>query len=378
VPGTVVPLFAPPDDLSAAAVRYIRRMAFDNRCFAAAIVDSGVHRKLRMVEGEKGLFKKAKTTLVKTAEPDDMPDPERRMLDALFAGNNSLVMEQANHSYFGAARKALMENLQDAYQGRFFLKNLGWAWVGMMFLLAAILFTGMMIALSDIYAGADERALPALGFLLMIGAVAVGVNSRAARKGGSWLRAALAALLGTGGTVFVVLALVLAVQNEEWQVWVWMLVPLLILPVALSAFVWMAAPTQEGRAVMDKIAGFERYLSITEENRLEFLHPPEKTPELFERFLPYAIALGVENKWAGKFASVLAAAAADPSRQGSTMGWYVGSTNAWSNPGIFASTVGASLASSVASAATAPGSSSGSGGGGFSGGGGGGGGGGGW
>src|SRR6218665_1335849 len=111
----------------------------------------------------------------------------------------------------------------------------------------------------------------------------------------------------------------------------------------------MAAPTQEGRQVMDRIAGFQRYLSVTEEDRLNMLHPPEKTPELFERYLPHAIALGVENKWAGKFASVLAAAAADPSRQGSgTMGWYVGSGSAWSNPSLFASPVGASLARSGA------------------------------
>jgi uncharacterized membrane protein len=140
----------------------------------------------------------------------------------------------------------------------------------------------------------------------------------------------------------------------------------------------MAAPTSDGRAVMDRIAGFEQYLSITEEERLEALHPPEKTPELFERFLPYAIALGVENRWADKFASVLAAAAADPTRQGGTFGWYSGSSNAWSNPSRFAGVVGASLACGVASASTAPGSSSGSGGGGSSGGGGGGGGGGGW
>ena len=378
VPGTVVPLFSPPDNLSAAAIRYIRRMAFDNRCFAAAIVDSGVHRKLRMEEGEKGLFRRSKTTLVKTADADDMPEPERHMLDELFAGSDSIVMEQANHVAFAAARKALQETLEDAYLGRFFLKNLGWAWVGIMFLLAAILFVGMMVALSDIYAGAGERALPALGFVLMTGSIAIGVNSRAARKDGSWLRAGLAVLLGLGGAVFVVLAFVLTVRNEGVGTWIWMLVPLLIVPVALSAFVWMAAPTPEGRAVMDRIAGFERYLSVTEENRLEVLHPPEKTPELFERYLPHAIALGVENKWAGKFAAVLAAAAADSSQQGSTMGWYVGSSNVWSNPGLFATTVGASLASSVASAATAPGSSSGSGGGGFSGGGGGGGGGGGW
>jgi uncharacterized membrane protein YgcG len=377
VPGTVVPLFQPPDGLSAAAIRYIRRMGFDNRCFAAAIVDSGVHRKLRMEEGEKGFFSKAKTTLVRTARADDMPEPESRMLDALFAGGDSIEMDKSNHTYFGAARKALQENLQEAYQGRLFLKNLGWAWVGMVLMLAAVLFVGMVLSLSDPYANFGERALPATGFVLMVGAVMAGVHSRLAEKGGSWVRAGLAVLLGLGGSAFVVLAFINGYYAEGWLV-LWMLAPLLILPVALSAFVWMAAPTPEGRQVMDRIAGFQRYLSITEEDRLEMLHPPEKTPELFERYLPHAIALGVENRWAGKFAAVLAAAAADPDRQGSTMGWYVGSHNAWSNPGLFVSTVGASLASSVASAATAPGSSSGSGGGGFSGGGGGGGGGGGW
>ena len=129
---------------------------------------------------------------------------------------------------------------------------------------------------------------------------------------------------------------------------------------------------------MDRIAGFEQYLSITEEDRLNAMHPPEKTPELFERYLPHAIALGVENRWADKFAAVLAAAETDPSRQGNSFGWYSGSGNVWSNPSRFAGAMGASLASSISSASTAPGSSSGSGGGGSSGGGGGGGGGGGW
>jgi uncharacterized membrane protein len=107
------------------------------------------------------------------------------------------------------------------------------------------------------------------------------------------------------------------------------------------------------------------------------LHPPEKTPELFEKYLPYAIALDVENHWADKFAGVLAAAAAAGSTAG-TMGWYVGSGNIWDDPSGFASSVGSSLDSTISSAATSPSSSSGSGGGGSSGGGGGGGGGSGW
>ena len=98
---------------------------------------------------------------------------------------------------------------------------------------------------------------------------------------------------------------------------IWIFAPLLALPLVISAFWWMGAPTKRGRAIMDRIAGFEQYLSITEEERFEALHPPEKTPELFERYLPYAIALDVENSWAHRFAGVLAAAAADPTRQDS-------------------------------------------------------------
>jgi uncharacterized membrane protein len=143
----------------------------------------------------------------------------------------------------------------------------------------------------------------------------------------------------------------------------------------ISSFWWIAAPTREGRRVLDQIAGFKQYLSITERERLDRMHPPEDTPELFEKYLPYAIALGVENRWADRFAGVLAAAAAQ-GQQG--FAWYSGSNSPWNNPGRFADSVGSTLASTIGSASAAPGSSSGSGGGGSSGGGGGGGGGGGW
>jgi uncharacterized membrane protein len=154
-----------------------------------------------------------------------------------------------------------------------------------------------------------------------------------------------------------------------------LIVPALAVPLVISAFWWIAAPTREGRTVLDHIAGFKQYLSITERERLDRMTAPEDTPEVFEKYLPFAIALGVENRWADRFQSVLAAAAAQ-GQQG--FYWYSGSSDPWNNPGRFADSVGSSLASTISSASTAPGSSSGSGGGGSSGGGGGGGGGGGW
>jgi hypothetical protein len=378
VPGTVVPGFAPPEGMSAAAIRYVRRMRYDNRNFAAAIVESGVRGKLRLEEGEGGWFSKGVMTIHETGDASDMPAPERDMLGRLFGGGSSIEMDKANHATFRAAQSALEGGLKEAYFGRLFLTNKGWAWAGLVLMLAAMLFVGTVVEAIDPYAEPGAAFVPWLGFLLMIGSLWAGKYSRLALTGGSWWLAALAILLGLGGLAFVVMAFGLVAMSGEAGFVLAMLSPLLALPLAISAFWWMAAPTKEGRKVMDEIAGFERYLSVTEEDRLETLHPPEKTPELFERYLPHAIALGVENRWAGKFASVLAAASADPSRQGSQVGWYVGSQNVWSNPGMFATAVGASLVSSTAAASTAPGSSSGSGGGGSSGGGGGGGGGGGW
>lgn len=124
---------------------------------------------------------------------------------------------------------------------------------------------------------------------------------------------------------------------------------------------------------MGQIAGFKLYLSVAEADRLNMLHPPEKTPELFERYLAYALALDVEQQWAEQFAGVLEQAGRDYqpawySGRGFTSGNFVGLTSQLSG----------SLAGAISSSSTAPGSSSGSGGGGSSGGGGGGGGGGGW
>jgi uncharacterized membrane protein YgcG len=128
--------------------------------------------------------------------------------------------------------------------------------------------------------------------------------------------------------------------------------------------------------LLDQIEGFRLYLSTAEEERLKVLHPPEKTPELFERYLPYALALDCENEWNAKFATELAAAAA--AGAAAAPAWYSGRHWDAGRTGGFTDSLGRSLASSAAAAATAPGRSSGSGGGGFSGGGGGGGGGGGW
>ena len=62
--------------------------------------------------------------------------------------------------------------------------------------------------------------------------------------------------------------------------------------------------TPQGLVVLGKILGFKEFLQLTEKDKLRLLDAPELQPETFEKFLPYAIALGVEDKWAQKFATI--------------------------------------------------------------------------
>ncbi len=69
----------------------------------------------------------------------------------------------------------------------------------------------------------------------------------------------------------------------------------------------LKAPTAAGAALLDQIDGFKLFLETAEKDRLEMLHPPSVTPEVFEKFLPYAIALDAENQWSKKFEAEAAA-----------------------------------------------------------------------
>jgi len=154
-------------------------------------------------------------------------------------------------------------------------------------------------------------------------------------------------------------------------------VVILLMLIVFAVFsVLMKRPTGLGRKVLDATLGFQDYLEIAEKDEMNLLNPPEKTPQLFEAFLPFALAMGVEQHWAERFSSVFARLHArnDAAYQPA---WYSGAWNSF-DMGATTSGLSSGLGSAISSSVTPPGSSSGGGGGGFSGGGGGGGGGGGW
>ncbi|WP_400080234.1 DUF2207 domain-containing protein [Winogradskyella sp. R77965] len=132
-------------------------------------------------------------------------------------------------------------------------------------------------------------------------------------------------------------------------------------------------PSLEKLKLKSSIEGFKMYMNAAEETQIAHFNPPDLTPEIFEKLLPYAIVLGAEDVWGDKFQNLINTAMVDKSYQPT---WYAGRVGNFST---FNHTLNSSLSNSISRSATPPSSSgSGSGGGGFSGGGGGGGGGGGW
>ncbi len=132
---------------------------------------------------------------------------------------------------------------------------------------------------------------------------------------------------------------------------------------ALVVFIkYEARLSPEGRITREEWLGFKMYLETTEKYRMQNL-----TPDLFEKYLPYAMIFGVEKKWARTFEAMHLPS---PSWYGGAAGMYAGG-----HGGSFSSTgFSASFVSSFAGAFAASGGG-GAGGGGAGGGGGGGGGG---
>jgi len=121
----------------------------------------------------------------------------------------------------------------------------------------------------------------------------------------------------------------------------------------------MTAKSTQGARTWVQILGFQEFMNRVEADRLKTL-----PPDTFEKFLPYAMALGVEHHWAQAFQGILHT---PPS-------WYTGTDGYMFNPVMFTNNMSHMSSQAQTAFVSAPrGSSTGSGwgggGGGFSGGG---------
>ena len=315
----IVPRYEPPDGLSPAETGTLADNRADLRDITSTLVDLAVRGFLvieeRDREGLLGLWSSKDFTLRRQKEqPGDLKPHERAVLHGIFLGRGDAVDLSDLKNEFYRELPGIRDRIFDALVGR----------------------------------GYYARRPDQVRTTCWVVAAIVGVTS--------FLAAALAGnaavdLLGASPvTIFVAGALSAAV---------------------VFAFGWvMPARTAAGAQALEGVLGFEEFLARVESDRIARV---EKTPEMFEKFLPFAMALGVEHQWARTFEGICQ----------KPPDWYRGASVSDFRPGLFADRLGGMSRSAAAVMASTPRSAGGSGfgggsGGGFSGGGFGGGGGGSW
>ncbi|MBU0469488.1 MAG: DUF2207 domain-containing protein [Candidatus Omnitrophica bacterium] len=308
--GIIVPLFHPPEKMSPAAMRFLLNMGYDNKIFTAAVLNMAVKGYIKIEEKDSGLLG-GKTYVLKRDDEDKLKllSSEEQNAAKLLLISKTAGLELVNTNH--QVIKSSINSLQK----------------------------GLEKQLEQVYFHSNKGVL-GIGLLIYLAF------------------SACAVFMFRGGFFGILSGLIIWVGG-------------MILCGVFGHL--LKAPTLQGRKIMDQIEGFKMFLSVTEKERMNLLNPPDQTPELFEKYLPYALALGVEQKWSEQFATVFERLA----QAGSAYHpyWYHGRYRDF-RANDFSRNLSSSFSNAIASSSTPPGSSSG--GGGFSGGGGGGGGGGGW
>ncbi len=367
-PPAVIPRFYPPKDSSPAFVRYIKEMKVDRVSMTANIIGLAVKGALKIEESDEppSFFghKHNIFTLVKKNGSVELTRDEDAMMMRLFPGDReSVTLEQKNARELSNANGGLRRGISSLSRG-LVSTNIGLCLTG-----ALIFIAGLATTLP--FTGDSLTTTAAAG--IFGGAVLMISLSRKVSPDGSFITKIKEIIFSLFPSIVAAFAAYSIFEGER-------AVLLIVLPFIAAAAVtalmrpFVTSRTERGEELNSEVEGLNLYISVAEKDRLEMLNAPDETPELFERLLPYAMALGAAKTWGDRFAKVLEKAQYTPQ-------WYAGpSPYIFMNTGGFGSfseAIGSSMAAGM-KPEQAPSSFSGAGGGGFSGGGGGGGGGSGW
>ncbi|MGB2687803.1 MAG: DUF2207 domain-containing protein, partial [Desulfobacterales bacterium] len=299
--GPIIPLFSPPRNFTPGSVRFVTRMGFDHKSFASAVVSMAVKGFLNIRENED------KFTLSKTGNSGPLLSIGERMIAKnLFQGSDRITLETANHSKIGKAMVAFKKSLKIDFEKRYFQRNSKWLIPGG--IISLVTLVCMVLTAPEV--GAAIFMLVWLSiwtgacFALVFATIKAWKTAPPGDLPDGYVKKSSAIALTLFTLAFVVF--------EIFGIWAFsslaspvaVVVLFLIIAVNYIFYHLMKAPTIYGRRIMDQIQGFKLYVSVAEKQGLDMRNPPEKTPQLFEKFLPFALALDVENQWSEQFAHV--------------------------------------------------------------------------
>ncbi|MBI5076200.1 MAG: DUF2207 domain-containing protein [Nitrospirae bacterium] len=294
---SIVPRYRPPAGCSPAIARRLVTMGYDRTAFSAALLDLAAAGLVRLTSRAGRYFVERTDKQAVGLAPD-----EASLLDALFKSSSNSAHQRSRQELdaimIHRAYRAHRRSLWRLVNRRFFTRNL-------LHVIPAFLISLVVAAINaeivDI-GGTYIRELTALGLWTLL----TGFITRfLMRKKVLELKkpSKVVYLAALFPLVLYAVAVVVSQSVEVFNIMKFMFfAPLFVMMTGHVVFLFLLrAPTELGRRMLDEIEGFRVFLAATEGDRLDRMHPPEKTPALFQAYMPYALALGVENRWSEQF-----------------------------------------------------------------------------
>jgi hypothetical protein len=298
--GTVVPLYEPPRQLSPAMLRYIWKENFDDRTFWAGVL-SLVAKGLATLHSGNGAALIRATPLAN--RQDKLPTEEEILLKELVRGHTRKdVPVNMLSSKTTLAVRDMAEALHRDAVGRWFTENRPFV-TGGVFLSSAALCVVASPRYKEQW-GALIYGLVIMGpgaFYLFFISQRVWDVICAARQHCDFAVLRREALLLA--MLLPCLAGIIAGGIIVGGTFGWPVVAAALFLAALNAFflLWIKTPTQEGKQVLTEIEGFRLFLKSVERLPMQRTDEPGDHRGVYEKYLPYAVALEVEQAWGDRF-----------------------------------------------------------------------------
>jgi hypothetical protein len=306
----IVPLFEPPSGVEPGFARYFREEVYSAEVLASDILQLAVIGLLRFEEKEGTAW------IVRTEkEPaqDEISPVLRSLLGTFFSGDSPKelpVNSNGGRKFFFAE-----EQLKAAYHrkaSKYVSSNFRYTLSGLLLFLP--MFWGMAFPGSPLIAERDLLDMLLVPLLLMFSTTVLWFFSLEVWRLARWRsnRHGKSYWIGLAFTFLIAFACARLLTNMLRTDVV--LAGGFVLATLTVLFFGRIMPvrTEEGARLAEKIEGLAMYMEAAERHRLRILNPPEETPALFEKLLPYALALDAGKTWADRFSAVLENARYEP------------------------------------------------------------------
>jgi len=295
--GAIVPRYQPPDNLSPATLRFFEHRTFDEKAFAANVLDLAARGYIEIRGGQGEPY-----SLVRIgADESRLPDDEKALARSLFQDGSVLRIDLRHTSAIEHIKKT-MARCVESVAVPYFHSNTRYVASGVALTLAALV---ALIATTP-FPGTLLFGCAGLTFFGGIMAFAGTSVIRDVRRS-LQRKSALGIFMAVTGSVAMVpvfvlacacgLIIVLMAHSTSMLFAVFLLAAVLL---NVAVFHRRQVPTKRGQQLADEAEGFRQFLASVEADQLNRVSDGVTAPEMIGKMLPYAMAFDLEHRWASQ------------------------------------------------------------------------------